>query len=363
MTRKSVFVATALAIVALFGRDASAQVPGLTATAVGRTVTINITPVAGSSGHRLAVGTAPGAANIATVNLPLSVTHIVVDAPEGVYYMRAAATLGSIVGAFSPEVRVDVASAAPPPGPCTAPVAPTVTATASSLSVSISWTPVAGAIGYQVHYSRVPGGTELVENTASTSVSKFVGIVGTFFVRVVAVTPCGSATSTEVTFTLANTPGAGPRTPDPPAGQLLPMPSYAGDVVRDVARRFPGDLARHSGPNCKNENTWLFRLLYELRLRDSRWGLNWKRGWAGTFSTDIITYNPTAGPDATATHIYLADILGAECEGNHAKFDWEEVTQTTWNADRLNPGLCANRDCAAWTILPYLQAGFPAITQ
>jgi hypothetical protein len=253
MRKSSVLIAAVVAFVAICGREASAQVPGLTASAVGRSVTINITPVPGSTGHRLAVGTAPGEANIATVNLPLSVTRIVVAAPDGVYYMRVAALLGNLAGAFSPEVRVDVASA-PPPGPCTPPTAPTLTATANGLAVSLSWTPVAGALGYEIHWSRAAGGTELVERTTATSVNKYVGMAGVFFARVVAVTPCGNAASQDATFTLANTPGAGPRTPNPPPGVLLPVPAYAAAVVQDVARRYPAQLARA----CKTNHEWLF---------------------------------------------------------------------------------------------------------
>jgi hypothetical protein len=355
--KSSVFVAIAVAFIAVFGREASAQVPGLTASAVGRTVTINITPVAGATGHRLAVGTASGTANIATVNLPLSVTRIVVDAPEGTYYMRVAATLGSLVGDFSAEVRVDVASA-PPPGPCTPPTtAPAVTATAGFLSVSLSWTPVAGATGYQIHWSRAAGGTELVESTTATSVNKYVGVVGIFFARVVAVTPCGNATSAEVTFTLANTPAAGPRTPDPPAGTLLPIPAYAAGVVQDVARRYPAELARA----CKTNHDWLFILLRELRKFDTRWGLNWKRGDIRQgMSSDIVAYNPTDQPDHDNGRVYIFDVIGAECEGNFPTFG--NSTPVTW-ASAGHPACGVGTFCTKWTLEPYLRAGFPAVKQ
>jgi hypothetical protein len=295
-------------------------------------------------------------ANIATVNLPLSVTRIVVDAPEGVYFMRVAATLGSLVGAFGPEVRVDVVSA-PPSGPCTAPTAPAVTATANSLAVNISWTPVADAIGYQLHYSRAAGGTELVESTTSTSVSKFVGFVGTFFVRVVAVTPCGNATSAEVSFTLANTPGAGPRTPDPPAGTLLPIPAYAPGVVRDMARRYPAELSRA----CKTNHEWLFLLLRELRKYDTRWGLNWKRGDVRQgMSSDIVSYNPTDQPDEGNGKVYIFDVIGAECEGNFPTFG--DSTPVTW-ASAGHPACGVGTFCTKWTLEPYIKAGFPADQQ
>jgi hypothetical protein len=356
MRKSSVLIATAVAVIALFGREASAQVPGLTATATGRSVTINITPVAGATGHRLAVGTAPGSANIASVNLPLSVTRIVVDAPDGSYFMRVAAMLGTLVGPFGADVRVDVASA-PPPGPCTPPTAPAVTASSSGLSVSLSWTAVAGAIGYRIHWSRTAGGTELVESTTATSLNKFVGTVGTFFARVEAVTPCGNATSLEVTFTLANTPGAGPRTPNPPPGVLLPIPAYAAGVVQDVARRYPAELARA----CKTNHDFLFILLRELRKYDTRWGLNWKRGDVRQgMSSDIVAFNPNDQPDEGNGKVYIFDVIGAECEGNYPTFG--DSTPVTW-ASAGHPACGAGTFCTKWTLEPYLLAGFPADKQ
>src|SRR5262245_48554731 len=100
-------LATAVALLALFSVDAAAQVPGLTATANGRSVTIDIVHVPGSTGTQLAVGVSPGS-TFTSVNLPLSITHIVVAAPDATYYMRAAGMLGGVVGPFGPEVSVVV---------------------------------------------------------------------------------------------------------------------------------------------------------------------------------------------------------------------------------------------------------------
>jgi hypothetical protein len=347
-------IAAVFAFLALVSVEASAQVPGLTASATGRSVTIEITPVPGSTGNRLAVGTDPGAANIATVNLPLSVTRIVVAAPDGTYYMRVAGLLGSLVGPNSADVRVEV-SAAAPPTPCAPPAAPTVTATVTGLTVNVSWSGVNGASGYQVHWSRAPGATELVETTTSTSVSKYVGLPGTFYVRVVVLTTCGNATSNEASFTTVNVPGL--RMPDPPLGQLLPVPAYAEGVINDMARRYPGELSR----SCKNNHEWLFLLLRELRTRDARWGLNWKRGDRNQgMSSDIISYNPTSGPDQDNGQVYIFDVIGAECEQNYPTFN--DVTQHTW-AFRGDPACGPGTYCTKWTIEPYLRAGFPADQQ
>lgn len=151
----------------------------------------------------------------------------------------------------------------------------------------------------------------------------------------------------------AVTPSGG-RAADPPPGQLLPVPGYGESVVMDVARRYPGQLARA----CKTNHEWLFILLNELRKYDSRWGLNWKRGNAGDMSSDVVSYNPTNGPDEGNGQVYIFDVIGAECEANRPTFI--DGTQATWAA-RGNPMCGAGTYCVKWTIQPYLGAGFPAI--
>lgn len=147
---------------------------------------------------------------------------------------------------------------------------------------------------------------------------------------------------------------SGGRAADPPPGQLLPVPGYGESVVNDVARRYPGQLARA----CKTNHEWLFILLNELRKYDSRWGLNWKRGNAGDMSSDVVSYNPTNGPDEGNGQVYIFDVIGAECEANRPTFI--DGTQATWAA-RGNPMCGAGTYCVKWTLQPYLQAGFPAI--
>jgi hypothetical protein len=150
--------------------------------------------------------------------------------------------------------------------------------------------------------------------------------------------------------------GSGPREPNPAPGQLLPPPNYLPQVVEAMARAYPGDLfnsCREHGGN----NVFMFRVLAELRKRSSRWGLNYKRGWAGDLSQDIITYNPTDRPDEGESRIYLYDIIGGHC-GDRPGPNWADVTDATWS-QRGNPA-CGSEWCARWTIEPYLRAGFPA---
>lgn len=347
--RRTTSVAVAVCgIVGLFAADAAAQAPTLSATAVADTVTIQWTPLVGATGYTITV---EGTLN-ASVNLPSSVTQIIVKPPAGSYRVRVRGFAGTLVGPLSNEAVVTVGAGQPQPcgGP---PAAPALTAGTSGLSVTLNWGAVAGATGYIIQWSRFPGGTELTETTAANSAQKYVGSVGTFYARVVAVTPCGNAISNEVSFTLANTAGAGARTPDPPPGVDLPIPDYGFAVVQDMARRYPAELSRA----CKNNHEFLFLLLHELRKIDTRWGLNWKRGNPGDMSSDILAYNQTNLPDEGNGRVYIFDVIGAECERNYPSFG--DATPVTWAA-RGNPACGAGTYCTMWTLEPYLRAGFTA---
>lgn len=347
-------LAVAFGLVAMFAGEAAAQAPSLTVTAAGDSVTILWTAIPGASGYTLAVGTGPGAADIATVNLPVFITRIVVRVPAGTYYLRVRAFAGTLVGPMSNEASVVVA-AAPAPPPCAPAAAPTVTTSTSGLSVTVNWNHV-GAQSYRVVYGRTPGAAELIQDVGTaTSSSLPVGIAGTFYVFVQANNACGSTNSQPVAFTLGTPtppppPGGGPRTPNPSPGQLLPAPTYGQSVVDVISRQYASDLA-----NACNSRTYIYRLVQALRQRDTRWGLNYKRGNRGSLSTDIVTYNPTDRPDEGESQVYLFDVVGAICEGNYPSF--ADVTQTTWAA-RGNP-ICGSEWCAMWTLEPYLAAGFP----
>ncbi len=356
--------AAAMALVALSSVEAAAQgAPVLTATAVGNRVTIEWTTVPGALGYTLQAGTASGLANIASVNIASTAgPRAVVDAPDGRYFLRVRAFAGAVSGPFSNEVDLTVggppAPPPPPPGPCPQPAAPAASANVGGgFSVAITWNQVAGATAYRVELSRSSGNTEYQQTFGAnqTSMAVTIGFPGTFFARVVAGNTCGSSTSPEISFTLAApTPGSGPRTPNPPPGQLLPPPGYGAAVAQQIAAQYRGDLfnsCREAGGN----NVWLFRLLQALRQRDSRWGLNYKRGWPGDLSQDIITWNGTDGPDEGATQIFLFDTIGGHCGGN-PDWNWADVTGPTW-AGRGNPACAPNSYCARWTIQPYTAAG------
>ena len=178
-------------------------------------------------------------------------------------------------------------------------------------------------------------------------------MLGTFFARVRVTTPCGVTDSAEVPFTITDlASGGGPRTPDPPPGQLLPLPSYGESVVRAIANSARGDLQN----SCGNE-TFMFKLLAELRKRDSRWGMNMKRGNQG-LSADIITYNGTNLADGAVARIYLVDAISGHCGGS-PDWNWTDVSRATWDAGQAGVAGCSNQWCSLWTIDAYLRAGYP----
>jgi hypothetical protein len=356
------FVAATCALLALSAQNAAAQTTTLRVSANGASVTIDWDPIPTALGYTLQAGTASGSYEIASVNLPPSVTRIVVNAPSGIYFLRVRGFNQLGVGPFSNEASVTVGGNTPFPGPapCSAPPAPAVTATGVGQSVQVRWSDV-GAAGYRVEFSRTPDGTELVQTVGGnqTSYLQFVGMLGTFYVRVVAGTACGISTSQTIPFTITGgVTGSGPRTPNPAPGTLIPRSSlgYALGVIQEVARRHPGDLLNSCVEHGGN-NVFMFRVVQALRAIDSRWGMNDKRGHRGDMSQDILAYNPTDRPDDGEAQIYIWDIIAGHCTGNPGVW-MNDVTDITW-AGR-NSGMCGTEFCARWTIDRYLLAGFPA---
>ena len=99
------------------------------------------------------------------------------------------------------------------------------------------------------------------------------------------------------------------------------------DVIVATANAYRADL-RNSCVEHGGNNVWLFRLVNALRQRDSRWGLNWKRGNRGDMSQDVVNYNFGSGPDEDSTNVYIIDTIGGHC-GNNPGPNWEDVTQKT----------------------------------
>ena len=101
------------------------------------------------------------------------------------------------------------------------------------------------------------------------------------------------------------------RTPDPPPGQRLPVP-FRLAVVEQIARQFPGAL----GNSCQEHGgSWEFmdRVVDALRLEDTRWGYNCKRGNCNDPSLDVVAYHHLAGPTVTGVQVRTVDIIAGHC--------------------------------------------------
>jgi hypothetical protein len=257
------------------------------------------------------------------------------NVPNGVYFVRVYGRNAAGRGPASNEVRVDV------PGGCTPPPAPSLSSAVNGATVTLSWTAVAGASAFRLDASTTPGGPPLASQTypMTQSAATFANVAaGTYYARVTALAACGSqSVSPEATVVVSALPPAR-RTPNPPPGGVLPLPNQQA-LVHAMGAQFRAELQN----SCGN-NTWLFRLVRELRRTDTRWGLNWKRARIGDMSQDVVTYNWGSEPDEGTFNVYVIDVIGGHCGGNPA---------TTW-IDHTVLGSTG----AMWTLQPYLQAGF-----
>lgn len=110
-------------------------------------------------------------------------------------------------------------------------------------------------------------------------------------------------------------PGGGKRRPDPPAGQLLPVPNME-HVVMALAQQYP-HLIRNS---CQSQGgNWAFLDAVVDYLRatdDTRWGYNCKRGNCGDPSQDVVAYHAAAGPTVQGAYVRTVDVISGHCGGS-----------------------------------------------
>lgn len=280
-------------------------------------------------------GSAPDAANIGVFPVGLTTQASVPNVPNGVYFVRVYSRNGNGRSPASNEVRVDVPSA------CAPPPAPSLAGAVSGSTVTMTWTASAGAAAFRLDASTSPGGPLVASQTYAMTQTEatFTSVpAGTYFVRITALASCGAQSPAgETTIVVAGLP-PGYRTPNPPPGGVLPLPDRSG-LVSAMGSQYRGDLLN----SCGN-NTWLFRVVSELRRTDTRWGLNWKRARPGDMSQDAVTYNWGAEPDEGTLNVYVIDVIGSHCGANPTAA-W--IDQTVLGSTG-----------AMWTLQPYLQAGF-----
>jgi hypothetical protein len=121
----------------------------------------------------------------------------------------------------------------------------------------------------------------------------------------------------------------GYRAPDPPPGQLLPLPGVA-HIVFEMAARYPDELqssCQHPewGGDPVHGWRWMDLLVDRLREEDLRWG------YMGTLSNpnipddDKIAYHRGPGPSEMSNNVHLVDVIGGHC-GPSAYPVWQVVT-------------------------------------
>jgi len=163
--------------------------PTLNAVVDGQQVALRWQP--GPGAFTLQVGSQVGASDIAT--LPLGAqTDISGTLPPGTYFARLIASSGT-GSATSNEVVLQTSCAPPPP--------PALTASVAGGRVALTWTPVRGAVRYQLQAGSSPTLSNLVDLDVGAGLAIDAAAPrGTYYVRLIAVGACGaSAPSPETT--------------------------------------------------------------------------------------------------------------------------------------------------------------------
>jgi hypothetical protein len=306
-------VAAAFALVALSSADAFAQpefTPILNVTATGNSVDITwtpiITPLGPAPAYEVEVRTTSGQSGAIAIPAAFlgSPPHIGLNSvPTGGYFLRVRAAAGAIKGPWSNEAFVAVGLE-----PCVPGIAPALAVTVDNNTgtAHASWTPVPGAVGYVVQWSRFPGVTELAENVAGTSVSRQIPMNGTFFVRVVAVTNgCGNTTSNEGPFTVQVT-------------RRHLSPGEIVGIMNQVAAAYPRAFRLAHSHTAERYDFIILACRALFQAGGGTVGCNWRRAVVGDLSMDGITVEKPDG------RFYFADmIMGAG--GSNPRIAYSEL--------------------------------------
>lgn len=196
----AVFVAFAI----LSTNVAAVPAPPLLSPAqvTGSSVTLAWTVPFGATGIRLEAGTAPGLSNAANAIVGPISGYSAANVPSGTYFVRVRAIDATGESASSNEITVVVG--ATPPSCSAAPNAPLLApAAVSGNNVSFAWTSTGcPATAFALHAGSSAGLSNLaIVNSVAPGFGAS-GPNGTYFVRVVASNPFGSAVSNEVQFSL-----------------------------------------------------------------------------------------------------------------------------------------------------------------
>jgi Bacterial Ig-like domain (group 2) len=124
------------------------------------------------------------------------------------------------------------------------------------------------------------------------------------------------------------------RTPDPPPGQRLPKPDESV-FIRQLFNERPDLVARSCQPESGGTGTWEYLefVVKRLRIKDTRWGFQSRRGVAGDVARDEVAYHWGPGPDEGSRDAYAWDIMLGHC-GSNPQPAWIDVSDlgTLWTS-------------------------------
>lgn len=318
----------------------------------GRTAMVTWAPGTGGgnpSSFVLHAGSAPGGTDIGVFPLGLGTQLTVPNLGAGTYHLRLFALNAGGASGPSNDAVIEM----PAGGGCSVPPALGFTTMTFGRFVQLAWQPVPTA-QYRMDVSAVPGGPVVLSQAfapGSSMLSVTGAPIGTFYGKLTTGFSCGTqSTGTEQAIVVDGAPPPGPRAPDPAPGQQLPVPNWGQDVIFRLAAERP-DLLAQSCVEHGGNNRFMFEAVRRLRAIDNRFGLNWKRGNHGDLSQDIVNYNWGRESDEGTQQVYLFDIIGGHCGSNPTPF-WQNQTGATRDAGTIG----------IWTLLPYIRAGFPIVS-
>lgn len=210
----------------------------------------------------------------------------------------------------------------------TSPTAPTPVAPAVT-SVTVNGTAAFTVRGATAQFSAVAtlsNGTSEDRTSAASWQSSNTSVATVSSQGVVTAVATGEATITAAISEVRGTRGVNVRlpnrTPDPAAGQRLPMPNVQAFIEQMAGARMDLLINQSCPRGIKYvTNPWLDYMVDQLRTLDTRWGYNGKpnrtaadnEGVPVVAAGDEIAYHFGAGPDEGSPDVYLVDILIGHC--------------------------------------------------
>jgi hypothetical protein len=289
----------------------------LTASTSGLSVTFSFGAAANSpTQYFLQAGLAPGQT---AFEFPLgAATSFTAAGPPGTYFVRVVAANAEGRGPASNEVTVVLSAG------CAVPTAPVnLRAIVRNTEAFIFWNrPLAGAAsGYTLQVGAASGQT-FAQFPASGLTLNATQTSGTYFLRVIANSACGSSVaSNEIQISF---PSNTVRVADPDPGTFLGMPDVAA-LINRIHNENPGLIAQSCPTGRKYVNDpWQDRIVDRLRQYDTHFGYNAKptrtpadnNGFPVVAAGDEITFFAGAGTAEGSSNVYAFDILSDHCGVN-----------------------------------------------